>query len=130
MFGKNIDKSKVEVRDGIEHFFSNVFNKFYIAIWSCMKLEDVLEAFPMLMLKKFVEFVFIWGHEQCLKTSCQIIPRSYYFINDLKCMYCVCCGLLYGMEDQTLLIDDEPSKVLQNPKWSGFFGSLYGVRFC
>jgi hypothetical protein len=25
------------------------------------------------------------------------------------------------MENQTLLIDDEPSKSFQNPKWSGFF---------
>jgi hypothetical protein len=30
-------------------------------------------------------------------------------------------GLLYGDKDQTLLIDDEPSKALQNPKWSGLF---------
>jgi hypothetical protein len=130
VFGKNIDKSKVEVRNGIEHFFLNVLKKFYIAIWSCMKLEDALEVFPMLMPEKFVEFVFIWGHEQCLKTSCQIIPKSYHYINDLKCVYYVCCGLPYGMEDQTLLVDDEPNKTLQNPKWSGFFGNLFEVRFC
>jgi hypothetical protein len=36
-------------------------------------------------------------------------------------MYYTCCGLPYGKEDQTLLIDDEPNKVIQNPKWSGFF---------
>jgi hypothetical protein len=62
VFGKNIDKSKVEVRTRIEHFLFNFLKKF-IAIWSCMKLEDVLEVFPMLMPKKFMEFIFIWGHE-------------------------------------------------------------------
>jgi hypothetical protein len=62
VFGKKIDKSKVKVRDGIEHFLSNFLKKL-IAIWSCMKLEDVLEVFPMLMPEKFVEFIFIWGHE-------------------------------------------------------------------
>jgi hypothetical protein len=77
-----------------------------------------------------VEFVSISGHEQCLKTSCQIIPRSNYYINDLKCVYYVCRGLPYGMEDQTLLIDDKPSKTFQNPKWSGFFWNLSRVRFC
>jgi len=40
-------------------------------------------------------------------------------------------GLPYGIEYQTLLIDDEPSKTLQIPKWSGFFFlSPFGVRFC
>jgi hypothetical protein len=31
------------------------------------------------------------------------------------------CGLPYGKEDQTLLIDDEPNKAFWNPKWNGFF---------
>jgi hypothetical protein len=130
VFGRNIDKNKVEVRIGVEHFISNVFKKFYIAIWPCMKLEDVLEVLPMLMLEKFMdEFVFIWGCEQCLKTSSQITPRSYYYIKDLKHVYYACCGLPYGMEDQILPFDDKPSKVLQNPKWSGFFlESFRGVK--
>jgi hypothetical protein len=29
--------------------------------------------------------------------------------------------LTYGDRDQTLFINDEPSKALQNPKWSGLF---------
>jgi len=36
-------------------------------------------------------------------------------------MYYACRGLLYGKEDQTLLIDNEPNKVLWNRMWSGFF---------
>jgi hypothetical protein len=64
MFGRNIDRSKVEVRIGVEHFLSQAFKYFYIAIWSCVKLEDVLEGFPMHIPKTFLErFVFIWGHE-------------------------------------------------------------------
>jgi len=47
VFGRNINKSKVEVRTGIKHFLSNVFLKFYIVIWSWMKLEDVLKVLPM-----------------------------------------------------------------------------------
>jgi hypothetical protein len=113
VFGKNIDKNKVEVRVGVEHFLSNVLKKFYIAICSCMKLEDVLEVLMMLMLEKFVdEFVFIWGCEQCSNFFGQIILGSYYYIKDLKHVYYACCGLAYGMEDQTLLIDDKPNKVL------------------
>jgi hypothetical protein len=64
VFGKNIDGSIMEVKVGVEHFLSQVFKYFYIAIWSCMKLEDVLEVLPMLMPKTFLEqFVFIWGCE-------------------------------------------------------------------
>jgi len=64
VFGKNIDRSIMEVKVGVEHFLSQVFKYFYIAIWSCMKLEDVLEVLPMLMPKTFLEqFVFIWGCE-------------------------------------------------------------------
>jgi len=47
----------------------------------------------------------------------EITPKSYYHIKDLKRVYYACSGLPYGMENQTLLIDDEPNKVLQN----GFF---------
>jgi hypothetical protein len=36
-------------------------------------------------------------------------------------VYSTCCGLLYGKEDQTLLIGNKPNKTLQNPKWSGLF---------
>jgi hypothetical protein len=120
VFGRNIDRSKVKV--GAEQFFSQVFKYFYIAIWSCMKLEDVLEVLPMFIPETFLEwFVFIWGCEQCSKTSSQISPWSYYYLKDLKIVFNSCRGPPCGKEDQTLLIDDEPSKVLQNPKWSGLF---------
>ncbi len=33
----------------------------------------------------------------------------------------VCHELPYGKEDQTLLIDHEPSKEIHNSKWSGFY---------
>ncbi len=38
IFGKNIDKRKVEVKARIKNFLSNAFNCFYIAIQFCMKL--------------------------------------------------------------------------------------------
>jgi hypothetical protein len=64
MFGKNVDQTKVEVRARVENFFSKAFQKFHITIWSCMKLEDVLEVLPMFMPESFSDqFVFIWGCE-------------------------------------------------------------------
>jgi hypothetical protein len=64
VFGRNIDKNKVEVRAGMKHFLTHAFEKIYIAIWFCMKLEDVLEVLLMLIPHMFVDyFVFIWGHE-------------------------------------------------------------------
>jgi hypothetical protein len=50
----------------------------------------------------------------------QISLGSYYYLKDLKIVYYNCHGLPYGKEDQTLLINDEPSKALWNPKWNGF----------
>ncbi len=61
------------------------------------------------------------GREQWSKTSSQISPRSYYYLKDLKRVYYGCCGLPYGRENQTLLIEGEPCKTLQNPKWSDLF---------
>jgi hypothetical protein len=55
MFGRNINKSKVKVRARVKHFLVHAFDKFYIAIWSCMKLENVFEVFPMPILNKFVD---------------------------------------------------------------------------
>ncbi len=105
-----------------ETFACSCIWNFYIAIWSCMKLEDVLKVLPMLIPNTFVDqFVFIWRHEQCSKTSGQISFGSYYYLKDLKCVYYSCHGLLYEKEDQTLPIDDKPSKTFWNPKWSGLF---------
>jgi hypothetical protein len=60
VFGKNVNKTKVEVKAKVENFFSKAFQKFHITIWSCMKFEDVLEVLPMLMLESFLDsFVFI-----------------------------------------------------------------------
>jgi hypothetical protein len=36
-------------------------------------------------------------------------------------VHLACRGLPYGDRDQTLFIDDECSKALQNPKWNGLF---------
>jgi hypothetical protein len=55
MFGKNVDMTKVEVRARVESFLNKAFQKFHIAIWSCMKLEDVLEVLPMFMLESFLD---------------------------------------------------------------------------
>jgi hypothetical protein len=50
MFGRNIDKKKIEIKTRVEHFLFMAFNYFYIGIWFYMKLEDVSEIFPILML--------------------------------------------------------------------------------
>jgi hypothetical protein len=84
-----------------------------------MKLKDVLEVFPMLMPESFLEqFV---GREKCSKMYGQISPGLHYYLKDLKRVYYAYLGLPYGKEDQTLLIDNEPTKALRNLKWSGFF---------
>jgi hypothetical protein len=63
-FGRNVDKAKVEVKTKVEDFLVKENEKIYVTIWSCMKLQDVLEVFPMLMPKNFMDqFVFIWGCE-------------------------------------------------------------------
>ncbi len=56
-----------------------------------------------------------------MNTFGQISFGSYYYLEDLKCVYYGCHGLPYGKENQTLLIDDEPNKTFQNLKWSGLF---------
>ncbi len=55
VFGRNIDKNKVEVRVGMKHFLTHTFEKFYITIWSCMKLKDVLKVLPMLIPHTFID---------------------------------------------------------------------------
>jgi hypothetical protein len=113
VFGKNVDKTNVEIKVGVENFLSKAFQKFHIAIWSCMKLEDVLEVLPMFMPENFFyQFVFIWGCEQCSKTSREISSRSHYYLKDLKCLYYSYHGKDYGKEDQTLLINNKPNKAL------------------
>ncbi len=100
MFERNVDKTKMESRVGMENFLAKAFEKFYVTIWSCVKLEDVLEVLPMLMLDNFVDnFFFIWGHEQCSKMSSKISLGSHYYLKDFKCVYYGCHKLSYGKED-------------------------------
>jgi hypothetical protein len=67
-----------------------------------MKLEDVLEVFPMLVPKKLLDwFAFIWGCEQCSKMCGEISLESHYYLMDLKWMYYACHWLPYGNEDRT-----------------------------
>ncbi len=64
VLGKNVNKTKVEIKIGIKIFLNKAFQKFHIAIWSYMKFEDILEVLPMFVLESSLEqFVFIWGHE-------------------------------------------------------------------
>jgi hypothetical protein len=68
LFGRNVDKAKVEVRARLEDFLLKAFEKIYVAIWFCMKLQDVLEVLPMFMPTNFMDqLVFIWGCEQYLR---------------------------------------------------------------
>ncbi len=91
VFGRNVDKAKVEVRAGVEDFLAKAFEKSYITIWFCMKLEDVLEVLPMFMLENFVDwFIFISRREQCLKIVGQISPKFHYYLKDLKHIYYGC----------------------------------------
>ncbi len=58
--GSNIDCTKVESRTRIQHFLIHAFKKFYIGIWFCMLLEDVMEVLTLLLLQDFIDqFVFI-----------------------------------------------------------------------
>jgi len=46
-------------------------------------------------------------------------------LKDLDQVHLAYRGLPYGDKDQTLLIDDPPSKACQNPKWNGLFLELF-----
>jgi hypothetical protein len=107
---------------GVQDFLSKAFEHFYITIWLCILLENVLEILPLLMPKTFIDqFVFIWGHEQCIGITGQLTHSVYYYLKDLDRVHLACKSLPYGERDQTLIIDDEPNKALWNPKWNGLF---------
>jgi hypothetical protein len=59
----------LEIHAKVHDFLSQAFEHFYIIIWSCTLLEDVLEILHLLIPKTFVnQFVFLWGREQCIAT--------------------------------------------------------------
>jgi hypothetical protein len=53
--GSNVNKAKMEVRMEWKIFLRRHLKKKYVAIWSCMKIEDVLKVFSLLMPKTFVD---------------------------------------------------------------------------
>jgi hypothetical protein len=90
-----------------------------------MLLEDVMEVLTLLLLQDFIDqFVFIWGHEQYVMTLSQFIVGNYYCLKDLNHVYFACQGLPYGKEDQTLLINDEWTKLFEIPRKVFFFKSV------
>ncbi len=87
-----------------------------------MLVEDVFKILPLLMPKTLVDqFVFVWGHEQCITITNHLTCSIDYYLKDLDQVHLACRGLLYGDRDQTLFINDELSKALQNLKWSRLF---------
>jgi hypothetical protein len=106
----------LEICVGVQHFLSQAFEHFYIVIWSYMLLKDVFEIIPLLMPKTFIDqFVFVWGRGQCTITMSQFTDLVYYYLKDLNRIHSTCRGLPCGDKNQTLFIDDELSKALQNP---------------
>jgi hypothetical protein len=57
----NVDINKVKAKTRVQYFY-------YIAIWSCMLLKDVMQVFLLLIPQIFTnQFVFIQGCKQCAK---------------------------------------------------------------
>jgi hypothetical protein len=53
-----------------------------------MLLEDVMQAFPLLLPQVFVnQFVFIWGCEQYIRALGQFIVGTYYYFKHLNSVY-------------------------------------------
>jgi hypothetical protein len=51
----------------------------------------------------------------------QLTRSIYYYLKDLDQVHLAYTSLFFEDRDQTLLVDDELNKALQNPKWSGLF---------
>jgi len=74
-----------------------------------MLLENAFEILPLLMPKTLInQFVFVWGHEQCITN--QLTHSIYFYLKDLDQVHFAHKGLPCGDRDQTLFIDDELSK--------------------
>jgi hypothetical protein len=123
--GENIDSTKVEVKVGVQHFLTHAFKKFYIGIWFCMLIEDVMEVLTLLLLQDFIDqFFFIWGHEQCSMTSSQLTTRNYYYLKDLSRVYSTYQRLPYGQETKPWSLMMSQAKLFKIPRVVVFFGSL------
>jgi hypothetical protein len=76
-----------------------------------MWLEDALEILPLLMPKTLIDqSMFVWGCLQCIVTMGQLTHKVYYYLKDLDSVHFACKDLFYWDKDQTLFINDEPSK--------------------
>jgi mannose/fructose/N-acetylgalactosamine-specific phosphotransferase system component IIC len=96
--GENLDISKLEILAWVHDFLSCAFEIFYIAIWLCMLLEDVLEILSLLMPKTLLD-QFVWGCEQCITTMWQLKRLVYYYLKDLDWIHLACRGLPYRHMD-------------------------------
>jgi hypothetical protein len=104
------------------------FNYFYIIIWSCMKFEDVLKKFPMLILEFFFDWFVSFGDMN----------------NVLKCLMKFHPGpiIIKGFETSVLCLlwttlRERRSNITMNPTrcfWlrSGviFFVNISGDKYC
>jgi len=81
----------VKVRVGVENFHAMALKKFYIVIWSCMKLEDVLEVLPIFMLEFFWIDSFSFGDmNNVLKCLVKLHPQILLSFKRFEtCVLCV-----------------------------------------
>ncbi len=81
---KSLDISKLEIHVRVHDFIFRTFEHFYIIIWLCILLENVLEKLPLLMPKTLVnQFVFVQGRDQCIIIMGQFTHSVYYYLKDL-----------------------------------------------
>jgi hypothetical protein len=98
------------------------FNYFYIGIWSLYKIWGCVGSSSHTHSWNFLGSIhFHLGMWTMFQGFLWNFTQSHYYLKDLKWVYYPCHGLPYGKKHQTLLTDDEPNKVFQNPKWSGLF---------
>jgi len=94
MFEGNIDKSNVKAKIRVEYFHFITLKKFYVAIWSCMKLKDVFEILSLLMLKFCGPIcVHLRKWTMCI-TFGKITIESFYYLKDWNMYIMLVVGYL------------------------------------
>jgi hypothetical protein len=84
-------------------------------------LEDVFETLYLLMLENlWTNLCSFENMNNALKLLVKL-QLSHLLFEGLTHVYYACCGLPYKKEDPMLLIDNEPNKMFQNPKWNSLF---------
>jgi hypothetical protein len=106
-----LGKFNILLRKGIRKFIDKCLAKYNVAIWSSVTKKNINDYIKLIFGDRENELIFVWD-----QTHCHAIPRKNTYPLFIKNLETVWVKFPQYNQNNTIIIDDSPKKMVNNPK--------------